>query len=124
MSEKFAVENPNSHTEHHPRKTYPHLKWHRKVLKTIEGYRKSGAELVTSFRNRALISTIASCFSTPGLSESEFNDSLGAYSSMLRNIYRSIEQAKGSPQAPKILKWKRDLRSINDQPPRFARWNV
>jgi len=85
----------------HQPKTYPHLKWHSECLKTIGSIQKIGRKPSDrAFGTRELISTLAS--STPELSESEFNDSLGAYLSMLEQHDHQYQTCRRE-QKPKIL---------------------
>ena len=100
MSENVAVETPNSQTEPSAEDVST-SQVAQECLKIIEAYRKSGRKPSDrASRTRELISTLTS--STPELSESEFNDSLGAYLSMLEQHDHSIRHAEGSqrPEDP------------------------
>src|SRR5882762_420993 len=100
MSENVTVETPNSQTEPSAEDVST-SQVAQECLKTIEAYRKSGRKPSDrASGTRELISTLAS--STPELSESKFNDSLGAYLSMLEQHDHSIRHAEGSqrPEDP------------------------
>jgi len=98
MTEHDLVETPNSQTEQSSKGTST-SQVAKRCLESVEKYRKS--ERVSSdkaYSNpRELVAALNT--STPELSESETNDSLSTYLSMLEQHDRVIAEAHGRPDA-------------------------
>ena len=97
MTEHDLVETPNSQTEQSSEGTST-SQVAKRCLESVEKYRKSErVSIDKASATRELVAALAT--STPELSESETNDSLGTYLSMLEQHDRVIAEAHGRPDA-------------------------